>query len=76
MWFAAFQSYGHNPWLVNLVAKLLSKEDTTRALAGSLIRRDPFSFSEAVDSEGDGGGGGGGVSGPPLFIKADLYFYE
>lgn len=72
MWFAAFQSYGHNPWLVNLVAKLLSREDDTRALAGSLIRHDPFSSSAAVD----GGGDGGGASGPPLFIKADLYLYE
>lgn len=79
MWFAAFQSYGHNPWLVNLVAKLLSREDETRALARSLLRHDPFSSSEAVGSEEGGGSGGGvsgGVSGPPLFIKADLYLYE
>lgn len=68
MWFAAFQSYGQNPWLVNLVSKLLSKEEETRALAGSLIRHDPFSGASA-----DGGGGDGG---PPLFIKADLYLYE
>lgn len=77
MWFAAFQSYGHNPWLVNLVSKLLSKEDGTRALVGSLIRHDPFSVSGAVEGEGGGDGyGGGDASGPPLFIKADLYLYE
>lgn len=75
MWFAAFQSYGHNPWLVNLVVKLLSKEDETRALVGSLIRHDPFPFPETVDSK-DGAGVSDGVSGPPLFIKADLYLYE
>ncbi|CAN0386169.1 unnamed protein product, partial [Laminaria digitata] len=42
MWFAAFQNYGANPWLVNLTAKLLSRDDNTRALAGSLLRHDPF----------------------------------
>ena len=79
MWFAAFQSYGQNPWLVNLVAKLLSKEGETRALVGSLLRHDPFwvSGAGAADSEGEGEGeGGGDVGGPPLFIKADLYLYE
>lgn len=43
MWFAAFQNYGNNPWLVNLAAKLLSRDENTRALARSLLRHDPFS---------------------------------
>ncbi|CAM9913246.1 unnamed protein product [Pylaiella littoralis] len=72
MWFAAFQSYAHNPWLVSLVSKLLSREDETRALAGSLLRHDPFSHA----GDGANGGGGDGGDGPPLFIKADLYLYE
>ncbi|CAN0391189.1 unnamed protein product [Hapterophycus canaliculatus] len=70
MWFAAFQTYGQNPWLVSLVSKLLSTEDSTRALAGSLLRHDPFSRAD------DDGTGAGGTGGPPLFIKADLYIYE
>ncbi|CAM9685529.1 unnamed protein product, partial [Scytosiphon promiscuus] len=49
MWFAAFQNYGHNPWLVSLVSKLLSTDDNTRALAGSLLRHDPFSLGDAGD---------------------------
>lgn len=68
MWFAAFQSYGQNPWLVNLVSKLLSREEETRALMGSLIRHDPFSGASADGGDGDGR--------PPSFIKADLYLYE
>eukprot|EP00903_Cladosiphon_okamuranus_P019438 g17873.t1 len=75
MWFAAFQNYGNNPWLVNLVAKLLSEEDETRALVGSLIRHDPFTFPETAES-GDGVDESAGVGGPPVYIKADLYLYE
>ncbi|CAN0394966.1 unnamed protein product, partial [Ectocarpus sp. 12 AP-2014] len=64
-----FQTYRHNPWLVNLVSKLLSREDETRALVGSLLDYDPFSDGSGIDGEEDGGG-------HPLFIKADLYLYE
>ncbi|CAM9767729.1 unnamed protein product [Ectocarpus fasciculatus] len=70
VWFAAFQTYGHNPWLVNLVSKLLSREEETRALVGSLLHHDPFSAHSGIDGDGEGEGG------RPLFIKADLYLYE
>lgn len=76
MWFAAFQSYGQNPWLVSLVSKLLSTDDNTRALAGSLLRHDPFPLAGNGVHGTEDGGGGGSEGGPPLFIKADLYIYE
>ncbi|KAK7498343.1 hypothetical protein BaRGS_00010297 [Batillaria attramentaria] len=38
MWFAAFQSYQHNPWLVHLAVKLLAND----ADATSLIAHNPF----------------------------------
>lgn len=57
MWFAAFQNYGKNPWLVNLALKLLSRDDrddgvSTKVLVRSLLRHDPFSY--AVDDHPDG----------------------
>ncbi|CAM9466079.1 unnamed protein product, partial [Choristocarpus tenellus] len=64
LWFAAFQNYQNNPWLVHLVAKLMDPRDETRSRAASLLTLDPF----AVDNEGGGG--------PPRFIKADLFNYE
>lgn len=54
---------------MNLVSKLLSREDDTRALVGSLLHHDPFSDDSGINGE-DGSGG------PPLFIKVDLYLYE
>ncbi|BFZ13139.1 hypothetical protein BsWGS_16177 [Bradybaena similaris] len=38
MWFAAFQNYQHNPWLVHLAAKLLVNDENTE----SLISHNPF----------------------------------
>ena len=57
MWFAAFQNYGHNPWLVNLAFKLLSRDHNTRTLASSLLRHDPFHPAAAANNrDGDGPG--------------------
>ncbi|CAN0258114.1 unnamed protein product [Discosporangium mesarthrocarpum] len=63
MWFAAFQNYQANPWLVRLATKLLDPREETRARVGQLLASDPFM--------GDGYG-----QEPPLFIKADLYHYK
>ncbi|KAH9495664.1 Lipase maturation factor 1 [Bulinus truncatus] len=38
MWFAAFQNYNHNPWLVHLAAKFLVNDEDT----GTLIAFNPF----------------------------------
>ncbi|XP_065900039.1 lipase maturation factor 1-like [Dysidea avara] len=38
MWFAAFQRYQHNPWLIHLVAKLLKGDKDVI----SLLSHDPF----------------------------------
>jgi hypothetical protein len=38
MWFAAFQSYQHNPWIVHLAAKMLVNDNDTL----SLIAYNPF----------------------------------
>ncbi|XP_071533654.1 lipase maturation factor 1-like isoform X3 [Panulirus ornatus] len=38
MWFAAFQSYEHNPWLVHLAGKFLVNDQE----ASSLIAHNPF----------------------------------
>jgi hypothetical protein len=38
MWFAAFQDYQHNPWLVHLVAKLLQNDP----LMTGLLAHNPF----------------------------------
>ncbi|XP_055892157.1 lipase maturation factor 1-like [Biomphalaria glabrata] len=38
MWFAAFQSYNHNPWLVHLAAKFLANDKEVE----SLIAFNPF----------------------------------
>lgn len=38
MWFAAFQSYQHNPWLVHLAGKLLAGDPSVN----SLIQHNPF----------------------------------
>ncbi|CAG5116368.1 unnamed protein product [Candidula unifasciata] len=38
MWFAAFQNYQHNPWLVHLAAKFLVNDENTE----SLIAHNPF----------------------------------
>ncbi|XP_013382135.1 lipase maturation factor 1-like [Lingula anatina] len=38
MWFAAFQNYQHNPWLVHLAAQLLVNDEG----ASSLIAHNPF----------------------------------
>ena len=38
MWFAAFQSYQHNPWLLHLMGKLLSSP----AEVDSLLASNPF----------------------------------
>ncbi|CAN0192735.1 unnamed protein product, partial [Ascophyllum nodosum] len=74
MWFAAFQNYGHNPWLVNLAFKLLSRDHNTRTLASSLLRHDPFHPAAAANNrDGDDDGDSGSY---PLFIKADLYVYD
>ncbi|CAN8000073.1 unnamed protein product [Ixodes pacificus] len=42
MWFAAFQSYEQNPWLIHLVAKLLGNEKEATAL----IRKNPFAHKD------------------------------
>lgn len=42
MWFAAFQNYQHNPWLVHLAVKLLINDDD----AVSLIAHNPFQGRE------------------------------
>ena len=41
MWFAAMQSYRHNPWLLHFVWKLLHHDAT----ALSLIRTNPFAHT-------------------------------
>lgn len=41
MWFAAFQSYQQNPWLIHLMVKLLAGDSGVR----SLIAHDPFADS-------------------------------
>uniref|UniRef100_A0A914W755 Lipase maturation factor n=1 Tax=Plectus sambesii TaxID=2011161 RepID=A0A914W755_9BILA len=38
MWFAAFQNYQHNPWLVHLVAKMLNND----AFISELLEHNPF----------------------------------
>jgi hypothetical protein len=38
MWFAAFQPYQHNPWLVHLVYRLLNND----ALVTGLLAENPF----------------------------------
>ncbi|XP_023236745.1 lipase maturation factor 1-like [Centruroides sculpturatus] len=38
MWFAAFQNYQYNPWLIHLAVKLLENDDTVM----SLISFNPF----------------------------------
>lgn len=38
MWFAAFQNYQYNPWLIHLAAKLLVNDEK----ATSLIGHNPF----------------------------------
>ncbi|XP_048575813.1 lipase maturation factor 1 isoform X2 [Nematostella vectensis] len=38
MWFAAFQNYQYNPWLIHLAAKLLANDEQ----ATSLIAHNPF----------------------------------
>ena len=35
MWFAALGNYQHNPWLLNLVYRLLQGEPTVKGLIGS-----------------------------------------
>lgn len=42
MWFAAFQSYQHNPWLIHLAVKLLANDEE----AVSLIADNPFEGRE------------------------------
>lgn len=44
MWFAAFQSYHYNPWLLHLMGKLLTSPDDVKGL----IAFDPFSSSHTV----------------------------
>ena len=38
MWFAAFQSYQHNPWLVHLAGKMLDGDP----VVDSLLEANPF----------------------------------
>jgi hypothetical protein len=38
MWFAAFQSYQHNPWLLNLAGKILAGDPSVN----SLLAHNPF----------------------------------
>ena len=38
MWFAAFQSYQHNPWLVHLAGKMLENDP----VVDSLLAENPF----------------------------------
>ncbi|XP_052269686.1 lipase maturation factor 1-like isoform X2 [Dreissena polymorpha] len=38
LWFAAFQNYQHNPWIVTMAAKLLTNDNSTL----SLIAHNPF----------------------------------
>ena len=38
MWFAAFQNYQHNPWLVHLAAKMLKNDP----IVDSLLLKNPF----------------------------------
>ena len=38
MWFAAFQSYQHNPWLLHLMGKMLENDP----LVDSLVHYNPF----------------------------------
>lgn len=80
MWFAAFQSYQNNPWLVNLAAKLLSPKRTTRELVGSLLEKDPFYEPGEIDDPAvameAGMEGEGDWVAAPKFVKAELYLYE
>ena len=38
MWFAAFQEYGNNPWLVHLAAKVMAGDP----MVDSLVQYNPF----------------------------------
>jgi hypothetical protein len=38
MWFAAFQDYQHNPWLIHLVGKMLTNDP----VVDSLLAKNPF----------------------------------
>ncbi len=38
MWFAAFQNYNNNPWLIHLAAKIVSEDPSVE----SLIEYNPF----------------------------------
>ena len=38
MWFAGFQTYQHNPWLVHLAAKMLVNDP----IVDSLLLKNPF----------------------------------
>ena len=42
MWFAAFQDYRSNPWLVHLAGKMLDNDP----IIDSLLERNPFSGKE------------------------------
>eukprot|EP01048_Picozoa_sp_COSAG05_P030981 COSAG05_NODE_11057_length_533_cov_0.670507_1_plen_131_part_01 len=57
MWFAAFVQYQQHPWLLHLIAQLLSTDNATRARAASLMAPkvgDPFAE----------------IGRPPKFIRA------
>ena len=42
MWFAAFQNFNQNPWLVHLAGKMLNNDPSV----DSLLERNPFSGGE------------------------------
>jgi hypothetical protein len=44
MWFAAFQNYQQNPWLINLSAKFLLNDVV---FTDQMIARNPFRNKEA-----------------------------
>ena len=73
MWFAALGSYRNNPWLLNLVVRLLQGHPEVLALM--YVERWPSSWPSSPPPGGKGAGSGGGL-GPPKFVRAQRYEYD
>lgn len=75
MWFAALGSYQHNPWLLNLVVRLLQGHPEVLALLDEVVVRSP---SRAPALQAGAGGELSGLDGgvPLKFIRALRYEYD
>jgi len=67
MWFAAFQRYENNPWLLHLMGKMMDGDP----IVDSLLEVNPFSDKNKDDGAAADTKGGG----PPLFVRALHYKY-